>query len=73
MRWLGVLVAVLAAPAAAQGSTITLEVRHEPNYRGAPDYVASIAHVGPGEANAIAARVEDGATTPSSAAPARTS
>jgi len=45
MRWLGVLVAVLAAPAAAQGSTITLEVRHEPNYRGAPDYVAAIAHI----------------------------
>ena len=43
MRWLGVLVAVLAAPAAAQGSTITLEVRHDPNYRGAPDYVAAIA------------------------------
>jgi len=62
MRWLGVLVAVLAAPAAAQGSTITLEVRHEPGYRGTPDYVEAIAHVvaGPGEANAIAARVEEG-------------
>ena len=62
MRWLGVLVAVLAAPAAAQGSTITLEVRYEPGYRGTPDYVEAIAHVvaGPGEANAIAARGEEG-------------
>ena len=59
MRWLGVLVAVLAAPAAAHGSTVTMEQRYEPGHRG-PDYIVATAHVraAPGEANAMAVRFE---------------
>jgi RTX calcium-binding nonapeptide repeat (4 copies) len=61
MRWLGVLVAVLAAPAAAQGSTVTAELRFQLGEKGAPDYYLAHAQVvaAPGETNAIAVRFED--------------
>lgn len=61
MRWLGLLVAVLAAPAAAQGSTATMQLRFELGDKGARDYYVAQVRVvaAPGEANAIAVRFED--------------
>ena len=63
MRWLGVLVvAVLAAPAAAQGSTATVELRLQLGDHGDRDYHLARLRVvaGPGEANAIAVSFQDG-------------